>query len=227
MSWFAHLTRLGTAHVVYEQERDNSCGPSVILTANFFLKRGSAALTASAGIGMSPLTAPLIGPWLVREALRRAMRTEPEVYRIYSAVTGTLYDGTTYSIADYFPEVLRRLGLGLWETTYVGPAGVSGALRRSAAKGAPTLVHTTWDAGGAHFVCVDQVIERGGTFATACDPWDGEVHLIPLHRDKEVPYNPNAKLAALSLGRFKSRDYAPNSSQGKFSGWITRRIDAR
>jgi hypothetical protein len=202
-SWHIRFTRFMTAHVVRQQEQVNSCGIACILMVNFKMKKGLmfAGMAAGAQVSTVPVVGSYLGKTLTEAAVGYAVKTEPQVYKIYGDVVGTVYDGTSYTNGLKHPEVLNRLGLGNWECVSVGEAGMAGAVKAAVAAGAPCIVHVAWDAGGAHFVCVDETAGPGGTtYAMMNDPGDGDVH-------------PTA-LSGSGATRFKS---------GKMTGWIIRR----
>jgi hypothetical protein len=135
-----------------------------------------------------------------------AVKTEPQVYKIYGDVVGSVYDGTSYTNATKHPEVLNRLGLGNWECFWAGPDGIAAAIQAQAKAGVPCIVHVKWKAGGAHFVCIDDVYSPfGSPYACVNDParrrggGDGAECGSPV-------------------------SYLDNS--GSFSGWIVRRVSS-
>jgi hypothetical protein len=202
-SWYIRFTRFMTAHVVHKQEQVNSCGIACILMINFKMKKGLMFAGMAAGAQMStvPVVGGYLGKTLTKAAVDYAVKTEPEVYRIYGDVVGTVYDGTSYTNGLKHPEVLNRLGLGNWECVNVGEGGMADAVKAAVAGGAPCIVHVKWDAGGAHFVCVDETAGSGAAaYAMMNDPGDGDVH--------------PTQMTAGGTTRFKT---------GRMSGWIVRR----
>ena len=201
-SWHPRFTRFMTAHMVRKQEMVNSCGIACILMINFKMKKGLmlAGMAAGAQVSVVPMIGSYLGPTLAKSAFDYAVKSEPEVYKIYGDVVGTVYDGTSYTNGLKHPEVLRRLGLGNWECVNVGEGGMADAVKAAVAGGAPCIVHVVWDGGGAHFVCVDDTAGSGNNYAMMNDPGDGDVH--------------PTLLKAGGTTRFKT---------GKMSGWIIRR----
>lgn len=202
MAWFIRFTRFLTAHVVHKQENVNSCGIACILMANFKMKKGLmfAGMSAGAQASVVPIVGKYIGPTLAKSAIDYAVKSEPEVYKIYGQVIGSTYDGTSYTDAKKHPEVLAKLGLGAWECHWAGEAGMGAAIKGAVAAGAPCIAHIMWDGGGAHFVLVDETSDFGGkSYAMINDPGDGDVHPTEL---------------SAGTTRFKT---------GKMSGWIVRR----
>ncbi|MDB5414947.1 MAG: hypothetical protein JWR10_3282 [Rubritepida sp.] len=206
ISWHVSLTRFASAHLVKQQDQVNSCGIACILMVNFKIKKGLMAAGISAGSSVSAVPIPgasYVGATLSKAAVGWAVKSEPEVYKIYGQVVGTIYDGTSYTDCQNHPAVLVRLGLGNWECVYVGQAGMASAVKAAVSAGAPCIAHVTWKAGGAHFVCIDDVYSPLGTaYACVNDPGDGEVVVTELPGSGSVPYRDNS---------------------GVFSGWIVRR----
>jgi hypothetical protein len=208
MSWHISLTRFASAHIVKKQDAVNSCGIACILMVNFKIKKGLMFAGLSAGNAVSAVPVPgasYVGATLSQAAIQMALKTEPQVYKIYSDVVGTVYDGTSYTDAKKHPEVLNRLGLGNWECFWAGPDGVAAAIQAQAKAGVPCIVHVKWKAGGAHFVCIDDAYSPFGTaYACVNDPTDGEVVVTALSPNP-ISYLDNA---------------------GTFSGWIVRRVSS-
>src|SRR5438552_8002156 len=176
MAWFTRFTRFGDVHLVYAQEAENSCGIACVMMTVFKISK------LSPGV--------------------RSLYKEKQIYDVYGKVTGSTYDGSTYSFADKLADVLNGLKIGAWEAAYVGPTGVSEAIvdsvgidvpGESLLAGAaapavyvanqlrtrvPIILLVGWNAGGAHFVVIDTVNDTPfGMYASVCDPWDGNVHV--------------------------------------------------
>jgi hypothetical protein len=163
-NWFVRFTAYNTAHVVHKQEMENSCGIACILMINLKMKKGlmAAGMAATAAVSVVPIVGGFLGVDLGSKVLDYAVKTEPQVYKIYGDVVGTVYDGTSYTNAVHHPTVLEKLGCGQWEAFWAGEAGISSAIKDAVAAGAPCIVHVAWKAGGAHFVVVDEVVTIGG-----------------------------------------------------------------
>ena len=233
-SWFARFDRFGSVHAVRSQDTitdstgadsSNSCGIASILMVNFKQKKHLMVAGVSAGASIASSGAPLgtfIGGQLAKAAINNAVKEEPEIYKIYSDVTGSAYDGSTYSIAGKFPEVLRRLGLGTWERVFVPEADVYTTIKASVDKGAPVIARIAWNSGGAHFVVVDEVhtTATGGKLCV-CDPWDGELRLIDGAAGAVTNYDPTGFVWSFSLG---GNRHAYTGGAGKFSPCIVRKV---
>jgi len=180
-SWHIRFTRFMTAHLVRKQEGANACGMACLLMINFKIKKGLmfAGMAAGTEVTTVPVVGSYLGETLAKAAVDYAVKTEPEVYKMYGDEVGTAYDGTTYSQSKYYPAVLRRLGLGNWEAIDVGESKVAAAVQAAVKGGAPCIVRVDWDSGGAHFVCIDETAD-GGRYAMVNDPADGDVHPTPL-----------------------------------------------
>jgi hypothetical protein len=206
MSWHVDFTRFATVHMVKKQDRVNSCGIACVLMINFKMRKGLMAQGVLTGSRISASGIPgggLLGAGLAKAAMDWAVRSEPEVYRIYGDVVGTVYDGTTYSNGMQHPAVLERLGLGRWECVNVGQNNIPAALRTAVDRGHPCIAHVVWGAGGAHFVVVDDVVKPGeSSFVLVNDPGDGRVVVTKVTGNGALSYRNNA---------------------GTFSGWLIRR----
>lgn len=206
MSWHIGFTRFASAHLVKKQEKENSCGIACILMVNFKMRKGLMAHGVAAGASMAIAPIPggtFLGAALSKAAIDWAVKSEPQVYKIYGDVVGTIYDGTDYTNGLKHPEVLRRLGLGNWECVNAGANGIAAAVKAATDKGAPCIVHVAWKSGGAHFVVVDDVFRRDGkNFACVNDPGDGEVVVTGMPAGAAVSYLQNT---------------------GSFTGWIIRK----
>jgi hypothetical protein len=232
MAWFVRIDRYGSVHLVRSQDTvmkggadsSNSCGIASILMVNFKEKKYlmAAGVAAGAGISTVPVVGTLIGQQLSQAAIDWAIKSEPEIYRIYSDVTGTTYDGSTYSTSSFFPEVLRRLGLGEWEDVDIPDTGIFDAIKAATDKGSPVIVWCKWNNGsGAHFMVVDETHSLMGSTISVCDPWDGELRIVPAKSGQIIDYDPNGFVWSFSLGGNRHKYSAP--SPGKIISGITRK----
>lgn len=228
-SWFMRIDRYCSVHAVRSQDTvtvngadsSNSCGIASILMVNFKQKKHLMAAGLSAGAAISSSGVPggtYIGGQLSKLAVEQAVKEEPEIYKIYTAVTGSIYNGSAYSDATNFPEVLRRLSLGTWSCDWVGPGGMYAAIKAATDAGNPVIGHLAWNGGGGHFVCIDET--HDGTISV-CDPWDAELRIVPAAAGATINYDPNAWVWSFSLGGNRHAYGSP--SPGSFSGWIVRK----
>lgn len=220
MSWFIRVSRYLSVHMIYAQEMPNSCGMASIMMVNFKMKRDTmmAGLATGAKLSSIPLVGAAAGQAVMKAAIDYAVKTEPEVYKEYTKVTGSPYDGSSYSNAKFFPKVLKNLGLGDWECVNVGEAGFAAASKAATEKGAPVIGHVKWNK-GAHFVVIDEHHFGNGMVN---DPGDGELHVTTMTDGSAITYTPSEPLFSFSLGG-KRGTYAAGTS-GTFSGWIVRKI---
>jgi hypothetical protein len=223
MAWFSRVTRFGDLHFIYAQEAENSCGIASVVMTVFKINK------------------------LVPGAA--ALHREREIYRHYSAVTGSTYDGSTYSFATDLASVLNRLSVGTWEARDIGATNVAQAIVDSVGVDVPGLsllggplapalwvgnqlrqripiiVLVGWNAGGAHFVVIDTVNNTPfGMYASVCDPWDGNVHITEFRTGSAFNYVGAPVPLSWDLGGSR-HDYS-SSSPGSPNGWVVRRISS-
>ena len=219
MAWFSRFTRFGDVHLCYSQEAANSCGIGCVMMVVFKMNKLSK---------------------------NQAIHKEKEVYKKYSAITGSPYDGSQYSNGLHLATALSKMGVGSWECVNVGPKNVSQAIVDSlgvevpgmsllagAAAPAvwaanqlrsrtPIILHVGWGGGGAHFVVVDTVNTTGlSMYASVCDPWDGNVHITKFKIGSTFKYVGAKVPYSWDLGG-KKNEYK-GSSNGTTSGWIIRK----
>lgn len=219
MSWFVRLSRFLSVHMVYSQHAQNSCGIASMMMVNFKQKKGAmlAGLSAAGTVSTLPIIGSAIASPLASLAIDYAVASEPGVYAAYTKVTGSPYDGSQYSDADNFPQVLRDLGLGEWEV-YDMPANSFAETAEAATNKAPIIARVEWNGGGAHFVVIDE-FHMG--YGCVCDPWDGELHVVRMPKNQRVTYNANDRVISMSFGGH--RNTYPAGNTGVFSEWIVRK----
>ncbi|MBM3621186.1 MAG: hypothetical protein FJX20_10895 [Alphaproteobacteria bacterium] len=229
-SWFARFDRFGSVHAVRSQDTitdstgadsSNSCGIASILMINFKMKKHLMLAGMSAGAAIASSGVPLggyIGSSLARGAFNQAVKEEPAIYKIYSDVTGSVYDGSTYSNASFYPEVLRQIGLSGWECVVLSPSQVFDAVKTATDAGNPVIARVGWNNnGGGHFTVIDQVHPSG--HVCVCDPWDAELRLIKGSSGNVINYDSTSSVWSFSLGG--NRHTGGNT--GSFSGCIVRK----
>lgn len=205
-SWSVKIDHYASVHVVRKQDEENSCGIASILMVNFKQKKHLMAAGVATGSLLS-IGGGAIGSYVGSElsgySLKQAVKDEPEIYKIYSDVTGSLYDGTTYSNALKFPEVLSRLGLGAWVCFNAGESGFFDTAKASTDAGKPVIGHIKW-AGNkcAHFVVIDDAHDDS---LSVCDPGGGELRIIRAKSGAIVKYHASGAI-------------------GTFSGWIVAKV---
>lgn len=192
-------------HLVYAQEQDNSCGIACVMMTVFKINKLS---------------------------LSTAVHAEKDIYKVYSKVSGSTYDGSSYSYANHLASTLNKLSVGTWTAKYVGPSNVARTILNkvgtvSAVTGPtvfvkPIIVLVGWTDGGAHFVVVDTVRNLAGRkYATVCDPWDGNVHVTRLRKGNPLAYI-GAKVP-LSWDLGGTRHEYKKESPGETNGWVVYR----
>ena len=211
MAWFTRFTRFGDVHMVYGQEAPNSCGIACVMMAVFKINKlvpGHAALHA-----------------------------EKHVYKTYSHVSKTHYDGSGYSNAHMLAATLNHLNVGKWRAKHVGMHHVPKEIISSVGseivglsplingfrRGSPIIILVGWNANGAHFVLVDVVNNFfGSLYASVCDPWDGDVHITKFHEGHDFKYVGGKVTGSWDLGGKKHEYKTP--SKGDANGWIIHQI---
>ncbi len=209
MAWFSRFTRFGDMHLVYAQENENSCGIACVMMVVF--KVNKIRLGA------------------------QSVYAEKEIYKVYSDVSGSNYDGSAYSYATLLADSLNKLNVGQWvakavpdvSQTIIDNVGTdivgAGALFNSIRRGYPVIVLVGWDSNGAHFVVVDTVNNFAGSlYASVCDPWDGNVHITPFDAGTAFRYHGAPVPFSFDLGGSR-HDYT-GDSPGSANGWVIHRI---
>ena len=199
MAWFVRFTRFGQTHMVYAQERDQSCGIACAMMVNFKLNKFRFGA--------------------------KTFLAEEEVYQAYSQVSGLNYQGRRPTDARLLDDVLNRLNIGRWEAVWVGEANVADAVIASVTgtNWDPIILLTNWVVGGGgHFVVVDAVNTFLGThYASICDPWDGNVHIQSFTPGQRFVYLADTPRLSWDLGGTR-HEYAA-AAEGRMNGWIVRR----
>lgn len=222
MGWFVRITRFASVHMVYGQEKENSCGIACCMMVNFKQKKG--LIARAAATSAIPVVGPMIAPTLTSAALKSAVAIEEEVYKVYGEVSGAPYDGSAYTWTDQLPKVLNKLGIGTWQEAWVGEGGVAGAVLDSLSRpnGYPIILLSNWNLGGGHFVVCDEVNTVLGTsYASICDPWNANVVVTSFKRGEVFKYTGKDPFGSWDLGGIK-HSYETNND-GKLSGWVIRR----
>jgi hypothetical protein len=162
------------------------------------------------------------GVQLDKGSIEAARKTEKEIYKIYSDVTGAVYDGSGYSDCSYYPEVLRRLNLGTWETVEIDN-GMFDAMAAATKDGYPIIALCHWEGGGGHFCCIDQTHTFLGKTISVCDPWDGEQRTVPASGPGDIDYDPSGFVFSTGNLLGGDRHHYERASKGSFDGWIVRK----
>lgn len=232
MAWFSRIDRYASVHMVRSQDTvmrggqdsSNSCGISSIMMVNFKVKahlllRG---LAAGAGVQANATRGTSYVGGMLSNGIQAALASEPEIYRIYTSVTGSPYDGSSYSDCTYFPTVLQRLGLGAWETVWI-TGSMFNAIAAATADGYPVIALCHWTAGGGHFCCIDETHTAFGNSVSVCDPWDGEQRIVSANGAGGIDYDPSGFVFSSGAIFGGNRHTYDTAAPGSFDGWITRK----
>jgi hypothetical protein len=158
MVWFTRFTRFGDMHLVYGQERGQSCGPSSVAMCVAKLKK---------------LSAP------------GAIQSEASVRQLYASTAGgssafVFNNSNVFGLVD----ILNKLQCGTWAAAgysydrLVDAVGESSAISGPIVSVNPVILRIAWTDGSGHFVVVDTIRSLlGKHYATVCDPWDANVHV--------------------------------------------------
>lgn len=207
MPWFSRFSRFGDLHFVYTQQGDNACGIASVVMCVFKVNK--------------------LAPGA------QAVVSEQAIYGTYSGIAGAPYDGTAYSSATKLDQTLNALNCGKWKAEYIGPTKVADRLISICGDSglgptvnvSPVIVLVGWNKGGAHFVVVDTVRTfLGTTYATVCDPWDGQLRVITIASGTSFDYQSNDTFHwNWKIEGTPEHEYAKPSS-GVANGWVINQI---
>lgn len=202
---------------MYSQKAEKSCGIACIIMVNFKMKKWQMA-TAVAAVPVGGIPAlPVAG-----SAIQGAVKSEEQVDAAYAKVTGRPYRGTTDTDATILPKVLNQLEIGKWVGRYVPAKQVADTIIARPFSDTPCIALVHWRAGGGHFVVCDNVVKNGASIsADFCDPWDGAVRTVPLHRGQSVVYQVKDQPDGLDFGQ-PHKKYG-SSSTADMDGWLVYR----
>jgi len=227
MSWFVRLSRFASVHMVRSQDTDMSCGMASIVMMNFKIKKGLMFSGMAAGAQLQFSGIPggsYVGQTLSQAAYNYAVKSEAEVYKLYEKAKGSPHDfNTNGARPSLYPKVMADLGLGQWEYAHVGETNLVQAVIDATAGGTPVLVGVTWDKRGGHAVVCDEVHDFLGTkYLCICDPWNGELYVVPGTVGATVRYDASDK--PISTGTlFGGTAHTYGATKGKLDGGILRK----
>ena len=163
MVWFTRFTRFGDVHLVYGQERGQSCGPSSVAMCVAKIKK---------------LSSP------------GAIQSEQAIRQLYaSTVGGSSAFVFNNSNVSGLVTILNKLSCGNWTAEGYGyqrlvdVVGENSALSGPIITVNPVILRIGWPNGSGHFVVVDTIRTfLGSEYATVCDPWDANVHVTEFDR---------------------------------------------
>jgi len=203
MAWFLRLTEFGP-EAVYGQMGSNACGIACVMMINFKMKKLKALLGQT--------------------SIADAVKSEQDVYKAYSKVIGSPYDGTKDSNADKLPYILNELDLGTWQAGWVGTTDVGSrvATLMGGKSDPPIILLVNWGMdmkGGGHFVVCDAVVKSAqSTKAVLCDPWDASARGVTLQANQNLIYQPAQIPGQVDFGQ--SRHHYKGSEPGIMNGWV-------
>lgn len=227
MAWFLRLDRFASAHMVRSQEKENSCGIASLLMVNFKMKKHIIAqgMATGAQVSQLPFIGGAVGLSIAKSAIDDAIRSEPEVYKIYDKYKGSKTDfDKNGSNPALYPAILSELGLGTWECVNVGRPNLVQAVIDATKDGVPVIVAVLWNGGGGHAIVIDETHSLAGTnYLCFCDPWDGELRLVEGTPGSQLNYDGDVKPFSFTL--FGDRhEYKGAGNQGYCDGRIVRRV---
>jgi hypothetical protein len=206
MGWISRFTRFGDAHWVFAQERNISCGVACVIMAAYKINKFTPKVKgtfseddvlarATALFGANPLgTAGFNNPQMVQ------LLNDP----LFN-MGGWRLD--TLPASDVPGKIINQVGT----TSGFGP--------KLDVK--PVVVGIDWTGGGGHWVVVDTVRTfRGKTYATVCDPWDGNVHVTPMTKSSTFAYTGDS---VWGFSPTKKHAYDTPSVGGAFVGDVISR----
>jgi hypothetical protein len=166
MGWIWRVTRFADVHWVFAQERRISCGVACVIMAAYKINKYAPGVKsefseddilarATELFGPDPLGANGLNNGQMLQLLNDPM----------FKMDGWRED--RMPATDVPAKIITKVG----ETSGFGPK----------LEVKPIIAHIKWNGeDGGHWVLVDTIRRyRGATYATVCDPWDGNVHVTP------------------------------------------------
>ena len=129
-----------------------------------------------------------------------ALKKNTEIYALYSRISGGRYKpGEQGTHPHHLASVLNELDCGKWTGEYVSAEALSLLIHRNVGRSGgigpvskvnPVIAGVGWQGGGGHATVVDTIRTwNNEKFATVCDPWDANVHVVPFNETKPFSYN--------------------------------------
>ncbi len=174
MAWFSRFTRFGDMHWVFGQESAISCGVACAIMAAYKINKlrpGTRSSFTEKEILQKATTLfgpnPLGGGGLGNNQMVMLLN-HPDLH-----MGGWQY--SRYPQNDIPAKILQK----------VGTCGGFGPVINVK----PIIAGIDWTGGGGHWVVIDTVREfNGQKYATICDPWDANVHVVPLNLNTTFNY---------------------------------------
>lgn len=202
MAWFARYTRFGDMHLVFGQEQSVSCGIACVIMAAFKINKlrpGVPAVFDEAEI-MAKATA-LFG----LNPLKGSGLNNPQILMLLND-PGLKMTGWKHSMLppkSVPQELIKRIGVN-----GLGPA----------VNVKPMVVGIDWSTGGGHWVVVDTIrMIMGELYATVCDPWDANVHIVHFKKNNVFGYEAEEEIG-FNFGGNKPFKYSSSNIGGCFIG---------
>jgi hypothetical protein len=175
MAWFSRLTRFGDMHWVFGQEKEISCGVACVIMAAYKINKLRPGVKSSfSEAEILALAKKHFGP--------NPLGTDG---LSISKISTLLNDPALKMTGWKYARIPRQTVPDKLVKT-IGTTGGIGPIVNVT----PMIVMVDWKGGGgSHFVLVDTVRSfLGSLYATFCDPWDANVHVVKIEKSKEVKY---------------------------------------
>lgn len=207
MAWFSRFNRFGDMHWVFGQENTIACGVACTIMAVFKIHK------------IRPGT--------------KAVYTEEQIIKLAEKMFGPNPLGAAGLNNDQLKQLLNAPELKMpgWDIHTIDPKAVPqtiidkvGVTKRMGpvVNVTPMILGIDWSGGGGHWVLVDTVREfMGKRYATVCDPWDANVHMVPISKDNTFEYTGKNVVGFDFWG--KRHNYDSPSTGGVFLGDVVYR----
>jgi hypothetical protein len=202
MAWFSRFTRFGDVHWVFGQEREISCGVASAIMAAFKINK------------LTPGVKAVFDEDTVVQKATKLFGPNP------------LGDGGLSN--PRMVDLLNHADLKMpgWKLDTLAPSAVVDKLISIVGithgfgvkmDVNPVVVGIDWNGGGGHWVVIDTIRALGNEmWATVCDPWDANVHIVPISRNQTLNYTAKKGQAVDLFGTHQ--EYTSPSSGGVFVG---------
>ena len=175
MAWFSRFTRFGDMHWVFGQEKEISCGVACVIMAAYKINK------LRPGVKSSFTEADILAratKLLGANPLGAAGLTIGQITKLLNHADFKMAGWTHTRIPK--KTVPKKLISTIGTTGGLGPT----------VNVKPMIVMVDWKGGGgSHYVVVDTVRTfLGDIYATFCDPWDANVHVVKMEKAKELHY---------------------------------------
>jgi hypothetical protein len=174
MAWFSRFTRFGDMHWVFGQEHSISCGVACVIMAAYKINK--------------------LWPGV------KSTFTEKDILQMAAALFGQNPLGNSGLNGGQMIQLLNHssLRMGGWSFSSLPPGDVPAQIVRKVGTigflgptvfAKPIIALVNWSGGGGHWVLIDSVREFfGQKYATVCDPWDANVHVVPMKLNASFNY---------------------------------------